>query len=75
MTTMTGKVVAISGTQTIRVKVDSFLIHPKYKKRLARTSDFLVHDEVGAKIDDVVKFTEVRPISKMKKWKVTEIIK
>ncbi|MDQ3239484.1 MAG: 30S ribosomal protein S17, partial [bacterium] len=62
MMTLKGKVIAMTGTNTVRVEVSSFIEHPKYKKRLARTSGFLVHDTIGVKLDDMVKFCEVRPL-------------
>ena len=49
--------------------------HPKYKKYLKRVSTCLVHDpEEKCNVGDLVRIEEIRPISKLKKWVVLEII-
>lgn len=75
MQTFTGKVVSTKGDKTAVVVVESFVIHSKYQKRMKRTSRFLVHDEIGLHEGDTVSFTEIRPMSKMKRWKVVEVVK
>ena len=66
-----GTVVKISGTQTIKVEVNEYRAHPKYKKRFRVTKKFLVHDEAGkAQVGDQVVITQTRPISKLKHWKL-----
>ena len=50
-------------------------IHPLYKKRLKRITKYQVHDEVGVKVGDKVKFADSRPYSKSKKWKIVEVVK
>ncbi|MDQ3098681.1 MAG: 30S ribosomal protein S17 [bacterium] len=75
MNTLNGKVVSQKTAQTVVVEVHTFITHPKYKKRMARTKRFLVHDELGLHEGDMVKFAEVSPISKMKRWKALEVIK
>jgi len=74
MQTFTGKVVSIKSEKTAVVVVEFFSIHPKYQKRMKRTSRFLVHDEIGLHEGDMVNFVEVRPLSKMKRWKVLEVV-
>lgn len=75
MNTLNGKVVSQKTDKTVVVEVHTFVIHPKYKKRMARTKRFLVHDELGLQEGDMVKFAEVRPISKSKRWKALEVVK
>jgi small subunit ribosomal protein S17 len=57
--------------KTIVVRVDFVKVHPKYKKRYTVSRKYKVHDEKNQyKEDDKVIFTECRPISKDKKWRV-----
>jgi small subunit ribosomal protein S17 len=66
-----GIVVSDKMDKTIVVRVDSSIIHPKYKKRIKVSKKFKVHDEKNQyKEDDKVSFVECRPISKDKKWRV-----
>jgi small subunit ribosomal protein S17 len=66
-----GMVVSDKMDKTIVVRVDSSIIHPKYKKRIKVSKKFKVHDEKNQyKEDDKVSFVECRPISKDKKWRV-----
>jgi Ribosomal protein S17 len=67
-----GKVVANSGQNTIKVEVERVVTHPVYGKRLKRVKKYLVHDELGHKLQDVVSFAASKPYSKMKKWKVVD---
>lgn len=66
-----GIVVSDKMDKTIVVRVDQVKIHPKYKKRYAVSKKYKVHDEKNQfKEDDKVEFTECRPLSKDKKWRV-----
>ncbi len=66
-----GVVVSDKMDKTIVVRVDQVKIHPKYKKRYAISKKYKVHDEKNRfKEDDKVEFTECRPLSKDKKWRV-----
>ena len=66
-----GTVVSDKMTKTIVVKVDSFKMHEKLKKRYKVSTKYKVHDEKGQfKIGDKVDFVECRPLSKDKKWRV-----
>jgi small subunit ribosomal protein S17 len=49
-------------------------IHPLYKKRLKRIRKYQVHDEMGVKVGDNVRFADSHPYSKTKKWKITEVV-
>ncbi len=71
-----GAVIKISGAKTISVKVNSVKTHPKYHKQYTISKKFAVHDEKSvAKVGDIVRFVECRPISKAKRWTLKEIIK
>ncbi len=70
-----GTVVSDKGDKTIVVKVDTIKAHPRYKKVVRRSKRFQAHDEQNAaKIGDVVKIVETRPISKTKNWRLAEIL-
>ena len=71
-----GQVVSNAMEKTIVVKIDAKKMHPKYKKSYRVSEKFHVHDEnKKAKVGDVVKFAECRPLSKTKKWLLTAVVK
>jgi small subunit ribosomal protein S17 len=71
-----GVVVSDKMNKTIVVEVERRVPHPKYKKIVRKTSKFYVHDEAGeAKTGDKVRIEETRPISKLKCWKLAEVLK
>src|SRR3972149_4014317 len=70
-----GVVVSDAGDKTIVVKVDTIKAHPKYKKFVRRSAKFHAHDEQNsAKVGDVVRIVETRPISKRKHWRLAAIV-
>lgn len=70
-----GKVVSDKMDKTIVVAVETYKKHDLYHKRIKYTKKFKAHDENNtAKIGDVVKITETRPLSKDKRWRLTEIV-
>ena len=72
----TGTVVSDKMDKTIVVAVDTFGIHRIYKKRVKKTTKFHVHDENNsAKIGDVVRFMETRPLSRTKFYRLVEVVK
>ncbi len=73
MKIFTGRVIATKMAKTATVAVERVIIHPLYKKRNRRDTKYQVHDELGVKIGDVVKFTASRPYSKTKKWKIISL--
>ncbi len=75
MKVFTGKVISTPTDKTAKVAVERIVIHALYKKRLKKIRKYLVHDEIGAKVGDNVKFAACKPISKMKKWKILEVEK
>jgi small subunit ribosomal protein S17 len=61
--------------KTAVVVVEKLWQHPLYKKKLKRNKKYLVHNELGAKDEDMVIFQACRPISKRKKFKIIKVIK
>ncbi len=73
--TKIGKVVSNNMEKSIVVKVEYLVSHPLYKKRIKKSSKFMAHDEKDiCNIGDKVKIAETRPLSKRKRWRVTEIL-
>ena len=73
--TRTGIVVSDKMDKTVVVAVESFKIHPLYKKQLKKTTKFKAHDENNeCKTGDVIKIMETRPLSKDKRWRLVSII-
>ena len=71
-----GKVISNKMTKTIVVEVERRFPHPKFKKVVTGYSKFYAHDEKAeAKIGDVVLIEETRPLSKLKRWRLKEIIR
>ena len=76
MHTVTGKVVSNKMTKTIVVAVDRQWIHPKYGKRLKRTTKLHAHDEKGeCTIGDLVQIRECRRLSATKHWTLVKIVR
>ena len=70
-----GKVVSDKMDKTITVAVETYKMHPLYKKRVKYTKKFKAHDEENrAKVGDIVKIMETRPLSKHKRWRLVEIV-
>lgn len=70
-----GHVVSDKMDKTIVVKIEDFIRHPLYGKRVKRTNKFKAHDENNiCGIGDKVKIMETRPLSKDKRWRLVEII-
>ena len=60
--------------QTVVVRVDRLVLHPKYRRYVRRTSKFMAHDDLGATAGDRVRIVETRPLSAKKRWRVVEIV-
>ena len=61
--------------KTIVVKVQTIKAHTRYKKVIRRTQKFHAHDEQNrAKLGDVVRIVETRPLSKTKSWRLAEVV-
>ena len=74
--TLTGEVTSTNMEQTVVVKVTRKVKHPIYKKFIKRYKKYLVDTvSVVPKNGDIVKIISTKPISKRKRWKVSEIIR
>jgi small subunit ribosomal protein S17 len=70
-----GVVVSDKMVQTIVVAVRDRVRHPRFGKTVQRTKRLYAHDAGDeAKIGDVVRIIETRPLSKLKRWRLTEIV-
>ncbi len=70
-----GKVVSDKMDKTIVVEVAQTYIHPKFRKILRKTKSYKVHDEENqAKIGDIVRFYQCRPLAKTKHMYLAEIV-
>ena len=70
-----GEVVSNKMTKTIVVRVERRFPHPQYKKIVTSYKKFYAHDEKSeAKVGDTVKIEESRPLSKLKRWKLIEVV-
>ncbi|WP_416224300.1 30S ribosomal protein S17 [Thermogemmatispora sp.] len=62
--------------KTIVVAVERLKMHPLYKKTYRQTKHFYAHDEHNVcQIGDIVRIEECRPLSKLKRWRLIEVIK
>ena len=70
-----GKVISNKMKKSIVVAIERRVAHPIYKKYFRRTTTFMAHDEQqAASVGDVVKVMETRPLSKLKRWRLVEIV-
>ncbi|MGI6216344.1 MAG: 30S ribosomal protein S17 [Coriobacteriales bacterium] len=70
-----GVVVSAANDKTIVVQVRERKQHPKYSKMVIRTKKFHAHDENNdANVGDTVRIMETRPLSKLKRWRLVEIV-
>ncbi len=61
--------------KTVVVKVDTLVQHPVYKKYLKRSTKYKAHDEQNqCVVGNKVVITEARPLSRDKRWRVSEIL-
>lgn len=73
--TRIGVVVSDKMTKTIAIDVVRRVPHPRYKKIIKRTKRLYAHDEDGlAKVGDKVRIMETRPLSKLKRWTLLEVL-
>src|SRR5215469_1029284 len=71
-----GEVVSTKMQKTIVVEVSRRVPHPLYKRIIGKRKKFYAHDEEGsAKKGDIVRIVECRPLSKLKRWKLTEVVR
>src|ERR1700722_4725252 len=71
-----GTVVSNRMAKTIVIEVTRRVKHPVYKRVVTKRKKFYAHDEESsAKIGDVVRIIECRPMSKLKRWRLGEIVR
>src|ERR1700729_2436053 len=71
-----GQVVSTKMQKTIVVEVEMRKAHPKYKRIVKSSKKFYAHDEQNsARVGDVVRIRESRPLSKLKRWALEEIVR
>jgi small subunit ribosomal protein S17 len=70
-----GEVISNKMTKTIIVRVQRRYPHPKFKKVVTGYKRFYAHDEKGdAKVGDRVRIVETRPLSRLKRWRLVEVV-
>jgi len=72
MKILTGVVVNAKMEKSATVRVDRMWRHPIYKKMIKRSKKFLVHAENPVKAGQIVKISEIKPMSRRKKWRIVE---
>ena len=71
-----GEVVSTKMAKTIVVAVSRRVPHPLYKRIVNKRKKFYAHDEDGvAKMGDIVRIIECRPLSKLKRWRLGEVVR
>ncbi|MEI9812500.1 MAG: 30S ribosomal protein S17 [Acidobacteriota bacterium] len=71
-----GNVVSTKMAKTIVVEVTRRVPHPLYKRIVNKRKKFYAHDEEGkAQLGDVVRIVECRPLSKLKRWQLKEVVR
>jgi small subunit ribosomal protein S17 len=70
-----GEVVSSKMAKTIVVRVERRFPHPQFKKIVTEYKKFYAHDEKNdAKVGDTVRIEETRPLSKLKRWRLVEVV-
>jgi small subunit ribosomal protein S17 len=73
--TRIGRVVSNKMDKTVVVAVERLVLHPIYQKRVKRMKKIYAHDKDNkCQIGDTVRVTESRPLSRLKRWRVSEIL-
>lgn len=71
-----GEVVSTKMAKTIVVEVTRRVAHPVYKRIVTQRKKFYAHDEQSAaKVGDVVRIIECRPLSRMKRWQLGTVLR
>jgi small subunit ribosomal protein S17 len=74
-TTKVGTVTSSAMDKTVVVRVDSVVLDPLYQRFVQRSRKFMAHDESNAcKVGDKVQIVEARPLSRRKRWRVTQVL-
>lgn len=73
--TRVGVVVSDKSDKTVVVRVERRFAHPLYGKQMTRSKKFHAHDEKNEyRTGDTVEIMETRPLSRLKRWRVTQLI-
>lgn len=73
--TRIGTIVSDKMDKTVVVRVERRYAHPLYGKRVTRSKKYHAHDPNNEyRVGDVVRITETRPLSKLKRWQVAEVL-
>jgi small subunit ribosomal protein S17 len=73
--TRVGRVISDRQNKTVVVVVERRVSHPLYGKQVVHTSKYYAHDEGSvAHTGDLVRIVETRPLSKTKRWRVTDVV-
>lgn len=73
---MTGTVVSTKMKQTVVVQHETLRRHPRYQKLTRHRTKFYAHDDQSvARLGDTVLLEETRPLSKLKRWRLIEVVK
>ena len=71
-----GTVTSVKMQKTVVVETTTRVPHPKFGKIMKHVKKFYVHDEESkAQVGDTVRITETRPLSKLKRWRLLEVLK
>ncbi|MGC9529725.1 MAG: 30S ribosomal protein S17 [Candidatus Bipolaricaulaceae bacterium] len=71
-----GRVISDRMQKTVVVEEDRLMRHPRYRKYVRRRTKYYVHDaDQQARVGDVVRIEETRPLSRLKRWRLVEIVK
>lgn len=74
--TLTGEVIKVSGKNTVKVRVEKKFPHPKYGKIIKEHINYLTHSTLeDVKVGDKVVIKESKPISKLKRWEILNVVK
>lgn len=72
----TGEVISDKMTKTLIVRVERRVAHPRFRKIITRYSKHYAHDEKEqASVGDTVRIREVRPLSRLKRWTLVEVVR
>ena len=70
-----GEVISDKMSKTIVVRVERRVAHPRFKKIITRYSKHYAHDEKElASVGDTVRIREMRPLSRLKRWNLVEVV-
>lgn len=71
-----GRVISDRMSKTVVVEEDRRVLHPRYHKYVRRRTKYYAHDESEqAHVGDVVRIEETRPLSRLKRWRLVEIVR